>query len=186
MKRIMFVRMLALVLACVICIGLIQPAAVLATENQEQAENPQVVAEEPGVADYASFVSNLKVLEGYAEAYAPIANKTASELVINFIRTGVERYNDGNWKTLAGEEITDFTTYVEQQDAANGTTAMLLRNIIIDEFYLPNGNQTDFGHMFGTLNIAYVASQQSADLGGWAGDICDLLSIVLATRRILS
>ena len=175
MKRIMFVRMLALVLACVICIGLIQPAAVLATENQEQAENPQVVAEEPGVADYASFVSNLKVLEGYAEAYAPIANKTASELVINFIRTGVERYNDGNWKTLAGEEITDFTTYVEQQDAANGTTAMLLRNIIIDEFYLPNGNQTDFGHMFGTLNIAYVASQQSADLGGWAGDICDLL-----------
>ena len=175
MKHTMFVRMLALMLACVICFGLVQPAAVLATENQEQAENPQIVAEEAGVADYASFVSNLKVLEGYAEAYAPTANKTANELVINFIRTGVERYNDGNWKTLAGEEITAFTTYVEQQDAANGTTAMLLRNIIIDEFYLPNGNQTDFGHMFGTLNIAYVASQQTADLGGWAGDVCDLL-----------
>ena len=29
--------------------------------------------------------------------------------------------------------------------------------------------------MFGTLNIATVASQESADLGGWAGDICDLL-----------
>ena len=31
-----------------------------------------------------------------------------------YIRTGVDRYNDGNWKTLAGEEITEFTKYVEK------------------------------------------------------------------------
>ena len=175
MNKTLSVRMLAMLLACVICFGLVSPVAVEATEVQAQEENPQVVAEEAGVADYASFVTYLKVLEGYADQYASTANKTSAELVINFIRTGVERYNDGNWKTLAGEEITGFTAYVEQQDAANGTSCMLLRNIIIDDFKLPNGNLTDFGHMFGTLNIAYVAAQQTADLGGWAGDICDLL-----------
>ena len=170
MKQTMFVRMLALLLACVICFGLVQPAAVLAAETEEETQS-----EEAGVADYASFLANLKVLEGYADAYAATSGKNANELTINFIRTGVDRYNDGNWKTLAGEEITGFTTYVQEQDAANGTTAMLLRNIIIDDFYLPNGDQVDFGHMFGTLNIAYVAAVQTADLGGWAGDICDLM-----------
>ena len=186
------VRCLSLFLALVLCLGLLQPVAAFATEETENTNSTEATetvetledgillidkeqTEEPGVADYQSFLDNLKVLEGYADRYASTANKTAAELVINFIRTGVERYNDGNWKTLAGEEITGFTTYVAEQDAAKGTTAMLLRNIIIDDFKLPNGNKTDFGHMFGTLNIAYINSVESTDLGGWAGDICDLL-----------
>ena len=163
MRKTMSVRWLAMLLAVVLCLGYLQPLSTLATT-------------EPGVADYQSFLSNLKVLEQYADEFAATNSKyTAKVLVVNFIRTGVERYNDDNWTTLAGAEITDFVRYVEGRDAAKGTTAMLLRNIIIDEFVLPNGNQVDFGHMFGTLNIAFVASQESADLGGWAGDICDLL-----------
>lgn len=128
-----------------------------------------------GVSDYNTFLQQLKVLEAYADEYSTKSGRDANELVVNFIRTGVSRYNDGNWKTLAGEEITGFTDFVKQQDVEKGTTVMALRNIIIDNFKLPNGNAVDFGHMFGTLNIAYVASQQSADLGGWAGDICDLM-----------
>ncbi len=128
------------------------------------------------VSDYASFMEDLEVLEQYATGYAASnSGKSVQELMINFIRTGVDRYNDGNWKTLAGEEIVGFTSYVEAQDAATGNSVMDLRDIIVDDFKLPNGNQVDFGHMFGTLNIAYVASQASADLGGWAGDLCDLV-----------
>ena len=163
MSKKMSIRWLAMLLAVVLCLGYLQPLSALA-------------ADEPGVADYQSFLSNLKVLEQYADEYAAMNSRyNAKVLVVNFIRTGVERYQDDNWTTLAGVEITDFVRYVQGQDAAKGTTAMLLRNIIIDDFTLPNGNQVDFGHMFGTLNIAFVASQESADLGGWAGDICDLL-----------
>ena len=127
------------------------------------------------VTNYADFMEDLKVLESYAETYAAEAFKDAGELVLNFIRTGVERYQDDNWNTLAGPENTTFTNYVARMDEENGTTAMDLRDIKIEDFILPNGNQTDFGHMFGCMNISYVAPG-SADLSGWAGDICDLLN----------
>ena len=159
MKTTKTTRWLALVLAIVMVASLV-PMSALAAGS---------------VTQYPAFLSALKVLEGYADDYAAISGKDAGELVINFIRTGVERYNDGNWKTLAGEEIVEFTAYVEQQDAAKGTNAMDLRDIVIDDFRLPNGDLTDFGHMFGTMNIAYIAATASADLGGWAGDLCDLL-----------
>ena len=131
------------------------------------------------VTNYADFLKYLKELEGYAEAYAKSTtnakHKDTNLLVINFIRTGVDRYLDGNWKTLAGEEITEFTAYVKEKAAENNSDVMKLRNIVVRNFILPNGNQTDFGHMFGTMNIAYIASVESADLGGWAGDLCDLI-----------
>ena len=126
--------------------------------------------------NYSDFLANLKVLEVYADEFAAQSSRDPGELVLNFIRTGVERYQDGNWAALAGQEITVFTEYVEQQDAANGTSVMDLRDIVIDAFTLPNGNPSDFGHMSGTMNISYVnAAVQSDDLAGWAGDLCDLL-----------
>ena len=48
-------------------------------------------------------------------------------LVINYVRCGVEKYTSGSWTMLAGEENTDFTKYVTNRDAANGTTAGALR-----------------------------------------------------------
>ena len=126
------------------------------------------------VTNYADFLAKLKQLEGYAQEYGASVSRDAGELVLNFIRTGVERYQDSNWTTVAGEEIVGFTSYVENQDTELGTHVMDLRDIEVDDFFLPNGNQADFGHMFGCMNISYVA-QGSADLSGWAGDICDLL-----------
>ena len=152
------------------------PAETTAPEDTTAAPEQEpvaVISDELKTEDYATFLAELKQLETLAASYAAIANKDAGELMLNFLRTGVERYNDGNWKTLAGEEIVGFTNYVAQQDAANGTTVMRLRNLEL--FTIPNGQTVDFGHMFGTMNIAYIASQASADLGGWAGDICDLL-----------
>ena len=146
-----------------------------ATEETTATEpvEPIADAEDLYVDNYTDFVAELKLLEAHAASYAATSGKNAGELVLNFLRTGVDRYNDGNWKTLAGEEITEFTAYVAAQDAANQTTVMRLRNIEL--FTLPNGQQVDFGHMFGTMNIAYISAQGSADLGGWAGDICDLM-----------
>jgi len=141
-----------------------------------------VAAEEAegNVTNYADFMTNLKVLEGYAEEYAAeIYGKDPGELVLNFIRTGVERYQDDNWTTLAGQENTGFTSYVAAQDAEKGTTAMSLKNIVISNFKLPNGNKVDFGHMFGCMNISYVAPG-SSDLSGWGGDLCDLLQYSVA------
>ena len=66
------------------------------------------------------------------------------------------------------------------QDAANGTTAGALRSLT--EFILPNGDEVDFVHMFGCMDISYHTMKTNAsaatingDLGGWGGDICDLI-----------
>ena len=195
-------RILAMILALALCFGLMTPAVAFAAEdepaetveqNGEQNTEPSAPAEEvteeiastepivaaekePEVTNYADFLACLKVLEGYAEDFA--STNTAykvPQLIINYIRTGVDRYLDGNWKTLAGEEITVFVDYVAEQDISNGTHARCLRNIITKNFKLPNGQQADFGHMFGALNIAYVSGVMSGDLGSWAGDLCDLM-----------
>ncbi len=159
MARRMAARAVALILALVLCLGML-PFSALAGS----------------VTTYTDFMANFKKLEEYADAFAVQSGKDSGELVLNFIRTGVERYQTGTWETLAGEEITAFTEYVEAQDDAQNTTVMNLRDIVIRDFKLPNGNPADFGHMFGTMNISYVAAAvQSDDLSGWAGDLCDLL-----------
>ena len=157
-----FKRVMTLLMALIMILG-VMPMTVIAEETTGSVTN------------YTDFMTNLKVLEGYAAEYASaIHGKDAGELVLNFIRTGVERYQDDNWNTLAGVENTGFTGYVKAQDAEKGTTAMSLKDIVVEDFVLPNGNPADFGHMFGCMNISYVAPG-SADLSGWAGDVCDLL-----------
>lgn len=135
------------------------------------------------VSDFDTFLADLKQLENYALEYAksnPSENPTA--LVINFIRTGVERYTSSTWATLAGAENTAFTEYVARQDVANGTNASALKDLEL--LTLPNGNIVDLGHMFGTLDIAYYATAQGmtaeviqarTDMGGWAGDTADMM-----------
>ena len=67
------------------------------------------------------------------------------------------------------------------QDEANGTSVADLRNL--EEFTIPNGQTVEFGHMFGCMNITYYMKKTNAsaatiyaDLSGWGGDICDLMS----------
>ncbi len=142
---------------------------------------------EGSVTNYTDFMSDLKTLETYADEYAAqIYGRDPGELVLNFIRTGVERYQDDNWTTLAGQEIVGFTQYVKAQDAEKGTTAMNLKNIVVgDAFTLPNKNKVDFGHMFGCMNISYI-NKGSADLSGWAGDICDLLQYSVSQLDVIN
>ena len=135
------------------------------------------------VTDYNTFLTDLKLLEQYAENYADQnTSQDKNALVINYIRTGVDRYTSGTWEAMAGVENTDFTEYVKEQDAINNTTVSALKNL--EELTLPNGNTVDFGHMFGTMDITYYARLQKmtedvvkarADLGGWAGDTTDMM-----------
>ncbi len=164
MKRTL-VRWFSVVLAMVLCLGVLSPLTVLAEEA--------VVATEGDTWTYAEFVANLKVLEVYAADYAAAnSGADANTLIINYIRTGVNKYTTDTWMTVAGAEITGFTTYVAEQDAAKSTTASSLRNL--HQYTTPNGQSVDFQHMFGAMNIAYVNSR-SADMGSWAGDLCDLI-----------
>jgi len=135
---------------------------------------PMQVFAAGSVTTYEDFMTKFKQLEVYADEYAKASLRDAGELVLNFVRTGVERYLDEEWTKLAGAEIVGFTSYVETRDTEMGTSVMDLRDIVTKDFKLPNGNKVDFGHMFGCMNISYYAPK-SADLSGWAGDLCDLL-----------
>ena len=127
-----------------------------------------------GIANYSTFIAKLKTLDRYAAAYAQEHNADATLLEINYIRTGVEKYNDTEWEMLAGKANTDFIGYIAQQDEKNATDVESLRKL--DNFILPNGQAVDFRHMFATLNIAYYKNNDgTADFGGWAGDVCDLM-----------
>jgi hypothetical protein len=190
MKKSFAKTLLSLILALSIIIGCC-PVIVYAatTESSEAADSvdPDIEiresdAEDPetepeSVTSYSDFIDALTVLEGYAASYAlehPSEEPVA--LVINYIRTGVEKYNSGTWNTFCGEEKTDFTSFVAEQDELNGTNASSLRDLGL--FTLPNGNQVEFSHMFGCMDMAYhTGNQATADLGSWAGDICDLLQL---------
>ncbi len=141
---------------------------------------------EPEINSYEEFANNLYMLEGFANMYAIEHPGTDPlELIIKYIRTGVERYNSGSWGIMAGYENAGFANFVREIE--NGENAQIdnvddylkvtaLKNV--NEFILPNGDVVDFGHMFGTMDISYTnkGSQNHADVGGWAGDLVDLIS----------
>ncbi len=147
------------------------PESAEAVQMQTAPEN----LESTPVSEYADFLSCLKILEEYANTYAKSNGEDATGLVINYIRTGIEKYNTDSWAILAGAENTAFVSYVAEQDETNGTNARGLRGI--GELTIPNGQSVEFAHMFGALSVAYYNHYATAnvDFGSWAGDIVDLM-----------
>ena len=145
-------------------------------------------ASEPSINDYESFVTYLALLEELAQIYVGEYAHDADplNLVIKYIRTGVDRYNSGSWNIMAGYEDAEFAEFViMMQDMVNEGASCEEEKIYvnslknINNFYLPNGDYTDIGHMFGTMDITYHnnGSQNHADVGGWTGDLVDLLEL---------
>lgn len=185
-------RHLSSLLTVVMLLSVLSPAVTYAESESQQelgdetvltAVDPEVspavnsddTVEITPVTSYEEFLTCLKVLETYADSYAASSGENAVGLVINYIRTGIEKYNTESWAILAGAENTTFTAYVAEQDTVNGTTAQALRGI--GGFTLPNGQGAEFAHMFGAINIAYYNNyaQTNVDFGGWAGDLVDLM-----------
>ena len=178
-------RHLSLCLVLVMLLTAMLPVSVFAAGSNDEgsAASGGNAAATTMISDYATFLSCFKALEGYAQTYAEEnAGEDANALIINYIRTGVERYTSGTWEMVCGKENTAFTAYVSEQDTANNTSASALKNL--GNFTLPNGNKVDLGHVFGAMDVANYAKVQGmtdavvqarADMGSWAGDITDLM-----------
>ncbi len=148
----------------------------------------------PGIRDYDTFILNLSLLEEIASEYVRMnPGKDPVDLVIKYIRTGVDRYNSGSWNIMAGYEDAGFAEFVNQmEDMLNceiGVQEEMLTISSLKDIYgfeIPNGNNVDFGHMFGTMDITYNNnfSVNHADVAGWAGDLVDLAT--LADRHSVS
>lgn len=166
-------------------IDAIEKAAEEKTEEKEEEKVELLSEGEHYIADYDSFMIFLPFLEELATAYSmEVPGTDPVELVIKYIRTGVDRYNSGSWGIMAGYEDAAFAEFVvmieEQLNAELPPEERMyissLKNI--HQFYTPNGQRVDFGHMFGTMDITNhnKSSRNHADVGGWAGDLVDLLS----------
>lgn len=178
-------RHLSLCLVLVMLLTAMLPVSVFAAGSNDEgsAASGGNAAATTMISDYATFLSCFKVLEGYAQTYAEEnTGEDANALIINYIRTGVERYTSGTWEMVCGKENTAFTAFVSEQDTANNTSASALKNL--GNFTLPNGNKVDLGHVFGAMDVANYAKVQGmtdavvqarADMGSWAGDITDLM-----------
>ena len=144
----------------------------------------------------ADTLTNLEYLEQMAEVYA-VQNPGADALalVLNYLRTGVSNYTSGSWAIMAGPEDKAFLKFVqEMEDTINNDPEL---NVWINvsglkklstlsntygelNVYKTNGAKAPLlsGHFFGTMDMTYhnKGSQNHADVGGWVGDLTDLLS----------
>ena len=76
-------------------------------------------AEESTIDNYEDFLYYLGALEELAQVYAEQnPGKDPVNLVIKYIRTGVDRYNSGSWQIMAGYEDEAFADYVKAQEEA--------------------------------------------------------------------
>ncbi len=143
--------------------------------------------ETPRIEDFETFIMYLGLLESLAYMYSEVAPETdPAELVIKYIRTGVDRYNSGSWEIMAGKEDKEFAKYVAQieddlnlsvpDEPESWLAICSLKNLGM--ILMPNGELEDIGHMFGVMDITYhnKGSQNHADVAGWAGDIVDLIN----------
>ena len=161
------------------------PAAV--GEHEDEPSLPNTSDGEPdegAITDFNVFLSLLSQLETTADAYAAANEKDGYGLTLNFIRTGVEKYQDSLWSGVAGAQDTAFVEYVAAQDAANGTNISGLRNL--GDIVMPNGDSIEMVHLIAVMDIANYQSRNDPsvalpykDFGGWLGDLGDLLYQVM-------
>ena len=170
-------RHLSLCLVLVMLLTAMLPVSVFATGSNDEssAASGGNAAATTMISDYATFLSCFKVLEGYAQTYAEEnTGEDANALIINYIRTGVERYTSGTWEMVCGKENTAFTAYVSEQDAANGTSASALKRMTAEavaahpDSILARVVAENDGHVSG--QSAFIAARQGDPVGQ---RICD-------------
>lgn len=176
-------RILSFLLSVVVILGLVFVPASAASTIAVQAGTE---GNGPVIEDYDTFLYSLALLEELAFEYIKEnPGKDPLDLIIKYIRTGVDRYNSGSWGIMAGYEDVGFATFVaEMEDIINEELAAAGEELLIisglknlKNFALPNKDIADLGHMFGTMDITYHNnfSVNHADVAGWAGDLVDLL-----------
>ncbi len=130
------------------------------------------------VLNWETFKEGIEALEYYAAEYAKNnPGKDPMKLMINFLRTGVDRYTDDSWTTMAGAPETSFIKDVLAYDDIYGTHAYALRELDKKKITMPNGEKMEFDHLFGALNVSSKNNYgvNNTDFGSWVGDLCDLM-----------
>ncbi len=152
MKRILAISLLIMLIS-IICISCAEPAV-----------------EDDG--ELGELIAQIAEIEKLAEQF--FGNNTFKNTLV-YIRG--KRYNDFYWNTLAGSPDKDFEDYVELHSVLDSGSIRYLNSITIPS----TGDEVDFVHMAGTMNMA-LNGRESGDLGGFAGDITQLVRDILSVE----
>lgn len=121
--------------------------------------------------DFDNLFLRVQKLEELSKEYN---SEDYQKRAIVYIRSGA--YNDDRWNALGGSVDSDFEIYVAEHQGNYDLVG--LKNV--QTFKIPATNEiVDFRHMFAAMNFLYVDNtidQNLADIGGWAGDLCQLVA----------
>ncbi|NCA67961.1 MAG: hypothetical protein EOM87_07860 [Clostridia bacterium] len=133
------------------------------------SENNVVTVEQ---ANFNRLIEQIDEIERLTAEYSE-GNVFSNTLI--YIRG--KRYNDIYWNTLAGASDTEFEDYVLSNQELESSAIRDIKQIVIPS----TRDIVDFVHTVGTMNMA-LNGQASSDLGGFAGDITQLVRDIKNTQ----
>lgn len=132
--------------------------------------------------------NKLKKLENASRQYNTEKSVTTNPVrrVIIYIRTF--NYNSTYWNLLGSSVESDFESYLTEQlgqTFVDDFKAFAKNNYVIPTL---TDREIDFVHMFAAMNLTYsdngTLSQAYGDLGGWGGDMCQLVQTLKADTSL--
>ena len=123
--------------------------------------------------DFLQFINDYQKLENLSKEYN---SSGYQKRVLVYIRSS--KYSSTQWNMLGGSLDSNFVTYVHEHDSS--VEYLRTKEILT---YPNSTNQIDFVHMIATLNLVMTGDNNSADLGGWGGDLCQLVSDLKTTDK---
>ncbi len=120
-------------------------------------------------ADLDDVIQKIELLENISKDYDE--NDYIKRTMI-YIRC--KKYDSLQWTVLGGKLRNDFEGYVAQKQGETNLQELQYISYIIDPI---TETQIDFLHMFATMNLVFIDTQLG-DLGGWGGDLCQLVKEV--------
>ena len=142
-------------------------------QNDQDEQDDENVPQTQEEIDFAKFIADYQKLENMSKEYN---SSGYQKRVLVYIRSS--KYNSTQWNMLGGTLESDFVTYVQEHD--NSVEYLRTKEILT---YPNSTNQIDFVHMIATLNLVMTGDNNSADLGGWGGDLCQLVSEIKTTDK---
>ena len=112
-----------------------------------------------------AIIDDVERLEEISKSYKQASYE---KRVLIFVRC--KRYNGTLWNIAGGSLETDFEGYVAEHQGEDDLFYLQTTNSIVD---IVTEKSVDFVHQFACMNLAYQG-KGAGDLGGWAGDLCQL------------
>jgi hypothetical protein len=130
-----------------------------------------------GNETFDDVFSRVHELEVLAKRYKPTER---SRLTLNYIRTS--KYNSGIWGTFNAISPLDenFVKFVKENEGEHNITSFrpATEGGAATDLYFTapsTSDYVDFYHLFATMESISTNKQSIADVGGWAGDLVELI-----------